>query len=103
MMFTGTTPTFILTFGEGVDFSDAKSVVVTFATDYCKELAEKTDEDLEINENIIRFSLTQEESLAMSPGRMLLQVNVLYNNGSRVASEIVSIEWDKNLKGDLMI
>lgn len=102
-MFTGTTPTFTLSFDESVDFSDAKSIVVTLATDYRKELAEKTDDDLEINENIIRFSLTQEESLAMSPGRMLLQVNVLYNNGTRVASEIASVVWDKNLKGDLMI
>ena len=102
-MFTGTTPTFILTFGEDVDFSDAKSVVVTLATDYHKEIAEKTDEDLNVDGNTIRFSLTQEETLAMSPGRMFLQVNVLYMDDSRVASDIVSVVWDKNLKGDLML
>lgn len=102
-MFTGTTPTFILTFGEDVDFTDAKSVVVTFATDYRKVITEKSGDELEIDGNVIRFSFTQEETLAMRPGAKLIQVNVLFSDNSRVASEIVSVTWDRNLKGDVML
>ena len=102
-MFTGTTPTFILTFGEDVDFTDAKSVVVTFATDYYKVITEKSGDELEIDGNVIRFSFTQEETLAMRPGTKLIQVNALFYDGSRVASEIVSVVLDRNLKGVVML
>lgn len=102
-MFKATTPTLILAFDEGVDFTDAKSVVVTFATDYHKVITEKADEELEINDNVIRVPLTQKETLAMPTGSILIQVNVLYRDETRVASDIVHLEWSPNLKGEIMI
>ena len=101
-MFQGTTPTLTLTFDEDIDFSDAKSVVVTFATDYHKTITEMSGDELTINKNIISISFTQEESLAFLPGPTLVQVNALYEDGTRIASNIGAIEWVKNLKNEVM-
>lgn len=101
-MFQGTTPTIILTFGEDVDFSEAESVVVTFATDYHKVVAEFKDEELTIDGNVISRKLTQAETLAM-PNTVLVQVNVLYPDGTRAASNIVSFSLDENLKDEVML
>lgn len=101
-MFQGTTPTLTLTFDNVIDFSDAKSIVVTFATDYGKRITEKTDDEIIINNNVISISFSQEETLAFLPGPTLVQVNALYNDGSRLASNIGVIEWAKNLKNEVM-
>ena len=101
-MFKGTTPTLSLTFPEGTDFSEAEHIVVTFATDYHKVITEKADEELEITDNVISVSFTQAETLAICTGVMLVQVNVLYSDGTRVASEIRSINWNNNLKNEVM-
>ena len=102
-MYKGTTPTIKLTFNEDVDFSDAESVVVTFATDYHKRIMEKTGDELKILDNVISIRLTQKETLAICTGKILVQVNVLYSNGIRAASDIQSIDWFNNLKGELMV
>ncbi len=102
-MYKGTTPTIILTFDSDVDFSGAKSVVVTFATDFHRVMMEKADEELTIEANVIKVRLTQKETLAMKTGPLLIQVNILYRDGSRVASDIVSIDWTPNLKGEIMV
>ncbi len=101
-MFQGTTPTLILTFDEEIDFSDAKSVVVTFATDFGKKITEKSDDEISINANVISMSFNQEETLAFLPGPILVQVNVLYSDDSRIASNIGVINWQKNLKNEVM-
>lgn len=101
-MFQGTTPTIILTFGEDVDFSEAESVVVTFATDFHKVITEFKDEELTIDGNVISRKLTQAETLAM-PGTVLVQVNVLYPDGTRAASNIASFSLDNNLKDEVML
>ena len=101
-MYKGTTPIIKLTFNEDVDFSDAESVVVTFATDYHKTITEKTDDELDIIDNMISIHLTQKETLAIRGQKILVQVNVLYSDGNRVASDIKTIHWSENLKGELM-
>ena len=102
-MYKGTTPTIKLTFNEDVDFSDAESVVVTFATDYHKTITEKTGEEIIISGNIITVKLTQKETLAIRTEKMLIQVNVLYSDGTRIASDIASVDWEQNLKGEIML
>lgn len=101
-MFQGTTPTIILTFGEDVDFSEAESVVVTFATGYHKVITEFKDNELTIDGNVISRKLTQAETLAM-PNTVLVQVNVLYPDGTRAASNITSFSLDDNLKDEVML
>ena len=102
-MFKGTTPTLTLTFDESVDLTEAKSVVVTFATDFHKVIAEKADGELTITANTIEVSFTQEETLSMRPGRMLVQVNILYDDSSRVCSNIGEVSWVENLKDEVMV
>ena len=101
-MFQGTTPTITLTFGEDVDFSDAESVVVTFATDFHKVITEFGNDELTINKNIISKKLSQSETLALR-GNILVQVNVLYDDGTRIASNIASFDFFKNLKNEVML
>lgn len=101
-MFQGTTPTLTLTFDEEIDFSDAKSVVVTFATDYNKKITEKSDDEITLDRNVISINFTQEETLAFMPGPTLVQVNVLFEDGSRLASNVGAIEWVRNLKNEVM-
>ena len=101
-MYKGTTPTLTITFDESVDFSEAEHVVVTFATDYHKVIAEKSDSELTIADNKIIINFTQEETLSMKPGAMLVQVNILYSDGLRVCSDIGTIHWIDNLKNEVM-
>ena len=103
-MFKGTTPSLILTFDEtsGLDLLEATSVVVTFATDYQKVLFEKSDDELTINSNTITINFTQEETLSFTPGKMLVQMNALFEDGSRVCSDIGTIRWSTNLKNEVM-
>lgn len=101
-MFQGTTPTITLTFGEDVDFSEAESVVVTFATDFHKVITEFKDNELTIDGNVISRKLTQAETLAMPPV-VQVQVNALYPDGTRAASNIATIDWTRNLKNEVML
>lgn len=101
-MYKGTTPTLTLTFDESINLSEAEHIVVTFATDYHKVITEKADEELIIEDNKIEITFTQAETLAMLPGPMLVQVNLLYSDGNRSASNIDQVEWLYNLKNEVM-
>lgn len=103
-MFKGTTPSLILTFDDNfdVDFSDARSVVVTFSTDYRKVILEKADEELTIDGNTITIDFTQEETLSFTAGKMLIQVNAYFDDGTRICSDIQKITWEDNLKNEVM-
>lgn len=100
-MYKGTTPTFTLTFPEGVDFTQASDIIVTFRSPRAI-LAEKTGEDVQImgeGNNALSVFLTQEETLAF-PGQVMLQVNWTYTEGGttkRACSEIAEVEVDQNL------
>lgn len=101
-MYKGTTPTLTLTFDESINLSEAEHIVVTFATDYHKVITEKADSELTVEDNKIEITFTQAETLAMEPGPMLVQVNLLYSDGNRSASNIGQVEWLYNLKNEVM-
>ena len=101
-IFKGTTPTLSLIFDEGTDLSKANHIVVTFATDYSKAILEKVDDELTVSGNTVEIAFTQAETLWFKPGKMLVQVNLLYSDGSRVASNIGTIHWVENLKDEVM-
>jgi len=99
MIYTGTTPTYVLTF-QGVDFTQADEIVVTISDMNETTLLELTPE---ATETTLTFSLTQEQTLAMPIGSCLIQVNWLYNNGDkRAASNKAKIDFKKNLKHEVM-
>jgi len=99
MIYTGTTPTYVLTF-QGVDFTQADEIVVTISDMNEVTILELTPE---ATETTLTFSLTQEQTLAMPIGSCLIQVNWLYNNrDKRGASNKAKIEFKKNLKNEVM-
>lgn len=99
MIYTGTTPTYVLTF-QGVDFTQADEIVVTISDMNETTLLELTPE---ATETTLTFSLTQEQTLAMPIGSCLIQVNWLYNNrDKRGASDKGKIDFRKNLKNEVM-
>lgn len=99
MIYTGTTPTYVLTF-KGVDFTQADEIVVTISDMNETTLLELTPE---ATETTLSFSLTQEQTLAMPIGSCLIQVNWLYDGGNkRAASNKAKIDFKKNLKHEVM-
>lgn len=99
MIYTGTTPTYVLTF-QGVDFTQADEIVVTISDMNEVKILELTPE---ATETTLSFSLTQEQTLAMPIGSCLIQVNWLYDGGNkRAASNKAKIDFRKNLKHEVM-
>ena len=99
MIYTGTTPTYVLTF-QGVDFTTADEIVVTISDMNEVTILERTPE---ATETTLTFSLTQEQTLAMPIGSCLIQVNWLYDGGNkRAASNKAKIDFKKNLKNEVM-
>lgn len=99
MIYTGTTPTYVLTF-QGVDFTQADEIVVTISDMNEVKILELTPE---ATETTLTFSLTQEQTLAMPIGSCLIQVNWLYDGGNkRAASNKAKIDFKKNLKHEVM-
>lgn len=104
----GTTPTFELSL-EGVDLTAANNVYVTFVQDnpagYNKSTVTKTGEDIEVRKetqqtdtvSYVSVYMTQSEMLGFGVGRVSIQVNWTYADGSRAASEIASIDLTANL------
>lgn len=99
MSYKGTTPTFILTFPEDVDLTQADDIYVSFAT-ADKTLFTKKTEDVIVSEaNTIRVSLTQQETLKF-PQKVFIQVNWTYTEGGRqkrACGEIKTHEFKRNL------
>lgn len=112
MTYTGTTPTYTLTFSDGVDLTQAASVAVTISQSATAPILELTDEDLVITAvtdgqgnvtgSTVAFSLTQEQTIALPSGNLFVQVNWVYSDGSRACSNIQSISIRLNLKNEVM-
>lgn len=106
MIYTGTTPTYTLTFeDENLDFGDANEIIVTIADTNDMPILELFGEELEVEEKKISFSLTQEQTLAMPRGNLPVQVNWTYMSGQQVkraCSNIVNVNFRKNLHRKVM-
>lgn len=96
-MYRGTTPTLILTFPEGTDFSGS-TVYVSLSDQKRNELIRI--ENPPIEDNVISIFLTQEQTLAL-PNYVLVQVNWTYGN-RRACSNIVSIDTKRNLISEVL-
>ena len=102
-MYKGTTPTYSLTFPDGIDFSPV-NVYVTFAKSNRQVILTKENDDLDIQQNVINVFLTQEETLSLPLG-CVIQVNWTYlENGvtKRACSDIVGIPVRENLVNEVL-
>lgn len=95
-MYKGTTPTFIFSFAD-FDPTTADKVIVTFSNGL-----EVTEEDLDITSEAISLWLDQPQTLAMPAGNVNVQINFLFADGQRVATNIQTVVWNKNLHNEVM-
>ena len=95
MISKGTTPTITFTFDEeGLDLTQAWYVCVTFQNGIIN--LERSGEPLTVSEKSVSVRLSQQDTLLLA-GNTLAQVNWVYSDGTRAASEIVPIEIGENL------
>ena len=92
----GTTPTIVFKF-TGFDPTEAEKVIVSFSNGL-----EITEADMDFTSTSISVWLSQEQTLAMMQGSTTVQVNFLFQDGQRVATQPERIEWAKNLHNEVM-
>ncbi len=94
-MVQATTPTFILTLPASVDLSEASSVVFSAAQE--QHTIEKTGTDLTIDGLTVSVYLSQAETLQLHAGTLKIQLNWVYADGSRAATDVKTVRVTENL------
>lgn len=94
-MIQSTTPTFVLTVPDSVDLTLPAHFYCTIKQG--NTYIQKNDSRLTIGEHTVSVSLTQAEANSLDVGTARLQLNWTYANGSRAASDIVTIDITENL------
>ena len=99
-MIRATTPThrFTLPF----DYTQyVKKILITYSQRGAIVL-EKNENDVQIDGNIVSYTLTQEETKLFSNGDVRIQVRVLTNNDDALASETVTVHIDNVLNDEVL-
>ena len=102
-MTRGTTPTYTFELeDESVDLAQAQSVFVTFRQG--RRFLRRTGEDITVSGHTASVSLAQEDSLLFSREQepLLAQLNWVYADGSRAASEIVRLDVYDTLEPEVL-
>lgn len=100
-MYRGTTPTFIFTFPEGFHPGDASKIIITFST--ARQTVLELDENyITIDEDTLEVYLNQNQTISFPDGSLRVQINFVYSDGSRVATEIATINWYRNLHNEVI-
>lgn len=99
-MIRGTTPTHI--FNLPIDTSIIKEVRITYVQ-YSKIIVEKTERDVAISDQTIRFKLAQEETLRFAKSTPVrVQLKVLTTDNTVLASPIRDIPVDDILNEEVL-
>ena len=104
-MYRGTTPTYKFLMPKCVDLTEASDVFVTFSNESHVEILTKTGSDLEITSEYVAVYLSQEETLSFPNGKVLVQLNWLYNESGikkRACSNILTVKSMRNLKNEVL-
>ena len=83
----GTTPTIVINVNN-IDLSELKSVYITFEQD--GYLLRKDMSQIEIEDDEIRITLTQEETLKFKKGIVNVQLRAITQDGLVIASSIAT-------------
>lgn len=105
MALKGTTPTFILTVPDTVDLTEATNVYASFGLSTDAELLRKTGDDISVSEHQVDVYLSQEETLALPTGKILVQLNWTYQQGANVlrdATEPAAILFKPNMINEVL-
>ena len=111
--YKGTTPDITFVFPSNLDMTDAQNVVVTFikpitfvdGDPVIEVIFELLSDSLGITEHTIGVYLTQEQTLAMPTGTVLVQFNWIYWDGEnlrRGCTEMKEIYWKPNAHDSVM-
>lgn len=96
-----TTPQHQFTFPD--DPSEYKRILITYSQGD-KIILEKTEEDMIFEDMTGRLSLSQEETSLFSPnGKVRIQVRVLTDGDTALASDIFTINVSDVLNGEVLI
>lgn len=95
-MFRGTTPKIKLRIESEIDLRLCKQIWVTMRQ-WDKELT-KTMQELAVEKNCILIDLSQNDTLALDPGKVYVQVRGLTEAGSAFATGIASVKVERILK-----
>lgn len=99
-MIRGTTPTH--TFRLSIDTNTITELRITYVQ-LGKTVVEKTEKDVTMGEKSISLTLTQEESLEFRAGSAVeVQLKVLTNVGTVLASPVISLNVDKILNTEVL-
>ena len=104
-MYKGVTPTFIFKPKDSVDLSQANEVWVTFATMGNREIFTKSGDELRVTSDAVEVFLTQEETLSFPQGKVAIQLNWIYDEGTvtkRACSNRLEITVNRNLKNEVL-
>ena len=96
-----TTPTFILTVPNSVDLSVVRNLCFSLKQNN-SVLINKYIDSLTVEGQTVSVFLTQIETLQLSAGQATIQLNWLYNNGTRGGTYEVTITILDNLLKDVM-
>lgn len=99
-MYQGETITTTLT-DLPVSVTDIQNLYILFKSQ-SKILVEKTLKDCEVTDEVITFTLTQEESLSLPTGRIDRSIIVITKDGSRFESDPCEIMVGKTAKSEVL-
>lgn len=100
-MYKGTTPTFVFTFAD-FDPTTADRIILTISADKRTPILEIDKTDMTVDSESISIWLSQEETLAFPVGNIYCQFNFVFEDGQRVASNIGTIVWNRNLHSEVI-
>lgn len=96
-----TTPTFVCNLPQTIDLTAADSVYFTLSQNGRK--ITKTGDDITVSEHSVSAYLSQRDTVWIRPGQPIeLQLNWVYEDGSRGMTQIVSVTVDRNLVPEVL-
>lgn len=95
----GTTPTIVISI-KGIEMSDIAEWYVTVAQDNVQ--ITKSNEDIEIEDNIIKMPLTQLETMQFKSGEVSVQIRAKTTEDLLIASGIKTIDIDRILYNEVI-
>lgn len=101
-MFQGETITTVIT-GFPIPISEIKDLRIVFKNNLQQTLIEKTLADCKQLEASVEFTLSQQESLLLSSGRIMRSVVVITKNGDRLESCPSEFVCNRTAKNEVIL
>lgn len=101
-MYRATTPTIILNVNTELDLSMIEKCHVTIKSENGGTSITYNDVNIDIENNKISFTMTQEETLKFNVGKIKLQIRAKLTNGAVVPSNIIVTTMNEILEESIL-